>query len=213
MTDLKKLSKDEMKKTHDLILGFPWEDAEAYGLWLAQTYYMVNHSTRLVALAAAYSDLGRNDLHARFVDHAKEERGHQQIALNDLKGIKQSIDDLPCLYPTASIYQIQYYWIEHRGVAGLFGYILFLECLATEFGPELYRRTSGEHGAGAAKFLKVHSEDDVDHTEKAFKLMESLSAEERALVAENMAVSGDLYRCMLTEVEKMVAQVPRRKAA
>lgn len=214
MINLKKSAAAEMAKTRDIILGFPWHDKEAYAMWLCQTYHMVNHSTRLVALAGAYAPLDRNDLHARFVDHAKEERGHQAICISDLKAMDKKLEDYPCLYPSAAMYQVQYYWIQHRGPISFFGYTLSLECLARDYGPELYRRTSEAHGKKAAIFLKVHSEDDIEHTEKAFEQLEKLSPPETELVQENLLLSADLYRSMLTEVQAyLAARNNNRKAA
>ena len=199
MIDFRAIVKTEMNKTRKVILEFPWESRQAYGMWLAQTFHMVNHSTRLVALAGALTPLDRNELHARFVDHAKEERGHQLICISDLKAIDHKLEDFPCLYPSAAMYQIQYYWIQNRGVTAFFGYTLALECLATEFGPELYRRASEAHGKNAAKFLKVHSEDDVGHVQKAFEQIDLLTDEEKQMALQNLEVSANLYRSMLIE--------------
>lgn len=213
MTDLFALNKEELKKTRDLMLGFPWEDKLAYAEWLAQTYYMVNHSTRLVALAGAYAPLERNTLHARFVDHSKEERGHQLIAISDIKNLGYDVKDFPCLLPSACMYQVQYYWIQHRGPASFFGYTLALESLAFEFGPELYRRASTAHGQEAAKFLKCHSDADVEHMEKAEKEIKQLNPSELQLACDNLLLSTSLYRAMLTEIRRAAQEKSQRKAA
>lgn len=203
MIDLFALSKVELEKTREFILGYPWENRQAYAAWLAQTYYMVNHSTRLVALAGAYADLSRNDLHARFVDHSKEERGHQLIAISDIKNLGYTLEDFPCLYPSASMYQVQYYWIQFKGASSFFGYTMALETLAAEYGQELYRRVSTAHGEKCSKFLKCHAEDDVDHISKAFEQMKKLTAPEQALVKENLELSANIYRAMLTETRNV----------
>jgi hypothetical protein len=171
-------------------------------MWLVQTYNMVNHSTRLVALAGALTPLDHNNLHARFVDHSKEERGHQLICISDLKAIHHKLEDFPCLHASAAMYQIQYYWVEHRGAASFFGYTLSLECLAGAFGAELYRRTLAAHGPKATQFLKLHCEDDIEHTEKAFKALEALSTPDKDMILENLILSAGLYRTMLVGVQE-----------
>jgi hypothetical protein len=213
MIDFKKSATVEMEKTRDIILGFPWESREAYAMWLVQTFHMVNHSTRLVALAGGLTSLDQNDLHARFVDHSKEERGHQLIAINDLKGLGYTVKDFPCLYQSASMYQVQYYWIQHRGPSSFFGYTLALECLAGAFGPELYRRTSKAHGEKAAVFLKVHSEDDIEHTEKAFKMLSALPESHQGQIQENLELSANLYRAMLVDVQSYATGLKGKKVA
>lgn len=196
--NFREITKQQMDKTGPLILGFPWEDKLAYAMWLSQTYYMVNHSTRLVALAGAYAPVERAFLHERFVDHAKEERGHQMIAISDLKVLGYTIDQLPCLYPAAAMYQVQYYWIQHKAAASFFGYTLALEALAESFGPKIYERVVAAHGKQAGKFLHVHAEADVGHLEEAFKNIDKLNDEEAKLALQNMELSSDIYRAMLT---------------
>lgn len=213
MIDLKALVKGEMEKTRLLIRDFPWSDPEAYAMWLAQTYHMVNHSTRLVALAGALTDLGRNDLHARFVDHSREERGHQLICVSDLRELGRKVEDYPCLEPSAALYQVQYYWIEHRSPIAFFGYTLALECMAGAFGKEILAQVLATHGPRASKFVKLHAEDDLEHTEKAFQQLHALSSDERAMVQENLELSAGLYRAMLTEVRSWVSRRENRKAA
>lgn len=205
MTELERKTKAEMDQIGPILLGFPWEDREHFAMWLAQTFHMVNHSTRLVALAGAHAPLDRNDLHARFVDHAKEERGHQLIAISDIKALGYKLEDFPCLYQSAAMFQIQYYWIQHRNPVSFFGYTLALECMAKEFGEAVYRRAFASHGTHACKFLKVHAQDDIEHTEKAFEQLAKLKSEEIQLVVQNLELSTRLYRGMLVEIQSHLA--------
>jgi len=39
--------------THEILIHSPWENQSFYAEWLAQTYFYVRHSTRLLCLAAA----------------------------------------------------------------------------------------------------------------------------------------------------------------
>jgi len=197
MINFREITKQQMDKTAPIITDFPWEKKEAYAMWLSQTYYMVNHSTRLVALAGAYAPIERSFLHDRFVDHSKEERGHQLVCISDLKAIGYNIDQLPCLPPSACMYQVQYYWVQHKGAASFFGYTLALEALAENFGPKIYQRIVDAHGAKAAKFLKLHSEADIGHLEEAYKNIEKLNAQEAQLALENLELSSEIYREML----------------
>jgi hypothetical protein len=211
--DLTLAANQECEKTKDIILGFPWANKKAYAMWLAQTFHMVNHSTRLVALAGAYAPLDRNDLHARFVDHSKEERGHQLICISDMKALGYKLEDFPCLAPSAAIHQVQYYWVQHRGAVSFFGYTLALECLAAKFGSELYRQVYEAHGKTASNFLHVHSVADLEHTDKALESLKGLAHEENELILENLQLSGALYRSMLIEVQSYLGLMEQKRAA
>lgn len=203
----------EMQQTSKIITEFPWEDPKAYAMWLVQTFHMVNHSTRLVALAGAYTPIHQNNLHARFVDHSAEERGHEKVCISDLKALGYEVADFPQLYQSASMYQVQYFWIQHRGPTSFFGYTLALECLAEHFGPDLYRRTKEAHGEKAAKFLKLHSAEDIEHIQAAFQQIETLTPDELKLVHENLELSSGLYRSMLVDVAAMAKGFQKKKSA
>ena len=142
--NIEQIAKEEMAKTEKFMLQYPWEDPYAYAMWLAQTYYMVSHSTRLVALAGACVKLGSEKLHARFVDHSREERGHQAVCVSDIQALGFELNDFPKTFQAQAMYQIQYYWIQFQGAASFFGYTLALECLAEQFGPQLASRVLKE---------------------------------------------------------------------
>lgn len=213
MLNLRHSAKTEMDKTKDPILSYPWHDPVAYGLWLSQTYYMVNYSTRLVALAGALSPIDRNDLHARFVDHSQEERGHQKVCISDLKNIGFTLADFPQMFQSACMYQIQYFWIQQKHPIAFFGYTLALESLAGNFGSILFDRVREAHGEKAGNFLKLHSEDDIEHIEKAHDQLEKLNEAEKALVQENLEISSAIYRSMLVEGKILAHQLKTQKIA
>ena len=205
--------KEEMSKVKDLVLNFPWEDPKAYAMWLAQTYYMVSHSTRLVALAGAYVPVGNESLHARFVDHSKEERGHQLVCIADIKALGFSLSDFPQTYQAQAMFQIQHYWIQHRGAASFFGYTMALECLAEYFGPQVGAKVFKAHGAKATQFIRLHSEDDQDHTQEAYKQIKKLSPQDTQAAVENLKISCEIYRGMLIEVQTMITSLVLQKNA
>lgn len=206
MNRLRLLNEKEFNETKDLFLNFPWTDQLAYAEWLAQTYSMVSHSTRLVALASGYTSLEDSKLHERFLEHAKEERGHQWMALSDLKNLGYALSDFSSIYPTESIYQIQYYWIQHKGAASLLGYILVLETLASHLGIEVYHKVRSAHGEKASVFLECHAEEDPEHLEKAYQIVEQLSKKEILLIEQNLSLSANLYRAMLREIQNVATR-------
>lgn len=214
MSKLLDISQIELNKTKDVILSYPWEDARGYGMWLAQTYHYVIHSSRLLAMATAYAPLGEDRLHSRMFEHLGEEKGHEKLCVTDLKAMGFKLEDFPRLYQSVAMAQTQYYWIQYRGAISFYGYVLALETLADAYGKELGRRILGAHGAKAAKFINLHAEEDVGHTQSAFQAVESLSPTEIDLIAENLQLSAEYYREMLRESAVRVRQsTGGRKAA
>jgi len=181
---------------------FPWAHRDAYADWLAQTYYYVRHSTRLLASAATRFSLDKRGdaLHYRFAAHMAEERKHEQLALHDLKHIGRTIADIPERLATRMFYEPQYYKIEHQTPIALFGYILPLEAIGPLVGGSVVEQVCLAFGAQSASFLKLHAGEDVEHLEKAFQILESVTEHERALIQDNIRQTAFAYRLLLRDI-------------
>ena len=199
---MKQLLETSTADLKNRLARFPWSDRRAYGEWLAQTYYYVRHSTRLLAAAAARFPLSEHGdaLHYRFAKHMAEEKKHERLALRDLMQLDLSIEAFPERHTTRMFYEPQYYKIEHEAPAVLFGYILPLEAIGPAYGREVIACVTREFGPKCASFLTVHTEEDEDHIVKALRLVEAIPAEQRALVARNIAQTTHAYGLMLEEM-------------
>ena len=190
---------------------FPWESATAYADWLAQTYYYVRHSTRLLATAGgrfAMDERG-NALHHRFASHMSEEKKHELLCVHDIKQIGHSIDTLPEHPSTRMFYEPQYYKIEHEHPIALFGYILPLEAIGPTSGGAIIEKVGAAHGDKCVSFLKLHSEEDVDHLDKALHMLASIPEAEQRLVEENMRQTTYAYVAMLVDIRRRADARPR----
>jgi len=85
------------------ITSFMGKDKRIYALYLSQVYHYAYHTPRNLALAGA--NLFNNDTHLMHhcFEHAREETGHELMALHDLKMLGLKIhninDDLPKILP------------------------------------------------------------------------------------------------------------------
>jgi hypothetical protein len=196
---------------------FPWEQRSAYADWLAQTYYYVRHSTRLLAASAARFpfDMRGNALHHRFAAHMAEEKKHEQLAVHDLRELGTSVDDLPERSSTRAFYEPQYYKIEHEHPIALFGYILPLEAVGPLCGKRILGRIAGAHGPKCTAFLKLHTEDDVEHLDKALELVAGVGPAERLLIERNLRQTTYAYAAMLVDIRASLADriVPEESRA
>lgn len=176
-----------------------WHEKRVYGAFLAQTYYYVSHSTRILSLAASRFPMENEELHQRFLAHAREESKHEILALKDLKGLGLSLDDFPQFMSTQAFYKCQYYNIEHISPCSLFGWILSLEGLAVEKGLWLYKTVKELYGARACSFIRVHAEEDPNHLQQALGAVKAMSGDEREQIFANLTFSCNLYQLMLKE--------------
>lgn len=182
-----------MREISQLYKNFPWQDQEAYAWWLSQIYYIVRHSTPLLALSCGRA-LHNPTYHSRCIEHLSEERGHDRMLLNDLKFLGETLR--PELPATHAVYATQYYKIEHVNTVAFLGYILFLEALAIYFGKEAL----GKVDSKSSTFLKLHAEEDVDHLEKAYKLIAGLPHEDQIEIEKNLFQTARAYRSMLEDI-------------
>lgn len=204
-------------KTHETLLSAAKAMATAvekldfsnrihYGLWLAQAYYFVRHSTPLLALSCGRASSNRS-YHLRCIGHLSEEKGHDGLLLNDLKKLGISIGDCPEFASTSAFYQSQYYWIEHVNPVSFLGYIYVLEALATLQGSlkaeqaKLFRADS---------FLKIHADEDAGHLEQAEKLISTFSVNEQAQIVKNAQQSSALYSLIVRDIIDSAAVWPNR---
>ena len=210
--------KREFDRVHEemgqIIDNFPWTDPTAYASWLGQTYYYAEKSTRILALASAHFPLTENKFHARFIDHAREEKGHERLLINDLKGLNKELNQIPELPEMSAFYQCLYYWIEHINPVGIFGWVLCLEGLAVKRGPQLYEKVLKAHGPKATTFLKVHANEDVEHLATAFDLLNSLTEVQKTLILQNFEQCCALYGHVFEKIQKqMEKQFIKSKSA
>jgi hypothetical protein len=188
--------KQSMEEMKEAIRSYPWENKVYYAEFLAQTYYYICHSTRLLAASASRFSQEDQGLHKRFLKHTDEENSHELLALRDLQKLGFKIQNFTQLAQTRNLYEVQYYKIEHQDPAALLGYILALETLASDW-KWLKEKLTGLYGASCVKFVQVHADEDPDHIEKALEQISSLPHNRLELIDINVEQTAVCYIDML----------------
>ncbi|MFZ4405308.1 MAG: iron-containing redox enzyme family protein [Pseudobdellovibrionaceae bacterium] len=200
---IKKIYAEEINKTK--ILDLNWEDPQVYAEWLAQTFHYACYSTRIIGLAGCLFDYSRDDLHLKFLEHAKEEKNHEKVLIVDLKNLGLSLNQFEPSQSAKILFQNQYYWIQNVNPVSVYGYFLYLEGLAVEFGPQIYARIQKAHPENAVRYLKVHVEEDPGHLDGHYEFINKLSHTEQKQIEENLIQASFLYRSMLSEIVQLSA--------
>lgn len=117
-----------------------------------------------------------------------------------MKKTNATIEDYPEYESTKSLYQVQYYSIEHLHELSFFGYVLFLETLAITHGQVLNQFIVNNYVKNANSFLRIHAEEDIEHSEQMQQMIHSLSKEAQAHIYENLKQSAYLYRQVIREI-------------
>lgn len=185
-----------------LVTAQAWESPDFYAAWLSQTFHYVRHTTRLLARAASRCSFEQEAIHERLLENAAEESGHHLLLLSDLAAIERSLADHPVSEPTQSFIDVLYDRIDQQGPVAVYGRLLLLEGLAVEVGDDLHRRVMRSHGSSAASFLRVHTDEDPGHVEKALRSIDALPPPAQALIAETLEESVSIYAQMLSRMRE-----------
>jgi pyrroloquinoline quinone (PQQ) biosynthesis protein C len=196
---------------------YPWDNREAYALWLAQSYFYVSYTTRMLALAASRTKLDENKFHLKFIGHAAEEKGHEKLCINDLKALGHSASDFPELPQTSAIYHSLHYLIENADPCAILGYALVLEGISANRAEVVLEKLTKTYGKAATSFLRVHVEVDKGHNQETKQALEACSEKQLEAILQGVNMVTALYESMLNgaraHVKAQVKVLPFRKAA
>lgn len=192
--------KNKIKLFSEKLPEYPWEDLQFYANWLAQTYYYTLQSPMILARAGAYCSNEQKKLRKRFLEHTLEETSHEILAANDLKSLGLNILNFQEFPETTSFYEVQYYKAQYRHPVSIFGWILSLEGAAVAVGDEIFKRVKTHYGKGYT-FLKVHSQEDVDHLDKALEIVGQIPTELHGDLIQDFEQSTKLYLDMLSNCQ------------
>jgi thiaminase len=182
-------------------------DADAYARYLRNVYAYAQHSPKVMALAAARCSGTHPELAAYLLQHAREEMGHDRWALDDLRDLGISEDEVwltPPVPACETMISHMYYTAEHANPIGLFGWMYILEVVGSDLGgavaAQLERATAAS--ANQHRFVARHGVTDVDHTEELTEQIVRYvqSPEDQMAVTRVAEVTTDLYARMFREI-------------
>lgn len=195
---MEKLFNEKIELLNQAWVKFPWEDASSYAVYLSQTYYYVRHSCRLLAFSAGLAEFSSQGYFGRSIAHIKEEVGHENLAKADISNLGFNLENMNELGVTRALYETQYYKTQQQHPTALLGYIIALEGCAVHSVPQVFKRIEKSHSQKSMAFLKLHSDEDPDHLEKAFQQYEKLSSENKKFVEDNFVQTCQLFSLMLS---------------
>lgn len=203
-------NQNKMKNASD---AFPWGKKECYVSWLAQTLDYASGTSRILALTGAHFEPKKAKLTYRFFQHAMEEKGHDNLLRLDAKGLGFDLNEVPLLPIAEAFHKSLYYWIYQNRTPVIMGWILLLEGFAVNCGPSAHLKTAEIYGAKATSFLRVHTEEDPDHVEKAFEALALFTPAELHDVAYGLNFYCALYCEIMNTITKAETSSLLQKAA
>jgi len=147
-----------------------------YVTFLRQSYHYVQATTPNLNAAAASvrqsSSSHRDDISARFLEHAADEQGHDEWILDDLEALgedRAAVHDFqPCTAVRAYL-AYSHHLARSRHAVALFGQAYVLEGGALESSDYMVRGLIEHSGipniADGVKYLRLHGEVDIEHVQ------------------------------------------------
>ncbi len=195
------------------VLSLNWENPKVYGDFLAQVYFYVCHTTRILGAAGSRFPLHEQKLHLQCMRHAGEEKSHEQLSFLDLKTLGFKPTDFPELPATKALYRSAYYLIERESPMAIVGYAYFLEWLAVAAGLKLLEVVEPIYGQKAVKHLTVHAKEDPEHIVAVEEMIEKLPKECIPYLEEAVSTAAHQYERLLEEIQQRSASAKVKKAA
>lgn len=179
---------EELAKAIDV---FPWEEKNLYCQWMNQQFYLVQNSSRYLALAASLVKVEDSKEFHWWIHHLKEELDHDKTLLRDLRELGR--DKLDPIFPEIrAIVGAQYYDLQKYGPDALLGYALMLEGLSVRCCSRVADRVEKAHG-GKATYLRLHANVDQDHYAEGTARIANISPERQQIVIQNLEMMFALY--------------------
>lgn len=195
---MKKIFDDKILQVAKMIDSMNFENKQEYCRWMNQQYYLVQNSSRYLALAASRVPVGESSDFRGWAHHLNEEIDHDLCLITDMKSLGWT--HLEPIYPEVrAIIAAQYYDLEVKGPDSLYGYALLLEGLSVLKCADLYKKVEQAHGKKAT-FLRLHATVDQDHYPEGIAKVESLSSEKQTVVLDNLSMMSSLYMHFLTRL-------------
>lgn len=179
-----------------------------YKGYLQETYHHAGFNPQIQVFASCFFNKDKRKITSQFFTHAKQEIGHDLLALNDLTKLgedKNKVINSNPLPSTVALNAYPIYQILFKDPLSYLGYLIHLEFMPTLNGDK-YINTLKSLGIpeNALSFLAEHSEVDLLHNEMMKGYIEELvttdkDAETVVQAAKDTAV---LHEKMLTDAIK-----------
>ena len=179
---------------------------------LASLYHLTHFTAPLMESARSrFAAAGRKRLAQWAAQKAREEQGHDQLALLDIQSLGYEASAVvEALVPPAASALVDYFTqsVEAPDPIGCVGYCYTMERLAIGIGEEYIQAVQAllPPGTNATRCLLVHSRcgKDLDHVKETVEMVAGLTPEERTCVA--IACYQTALLCFSTPKEGYISE-------
>lgn len=156
---------------------------EQYITYLRETYHMVRHTPRMLALAAARCEDHYRGLRNWFIEQTDEENGHDLFCIKDLRHLGVDPDDVLAGGPLPGAWGLvsqNYFMATYGNPAGILGVASITEGLGATTAGGMADILVSAYGmrSDCVTFLRSHSGFDARHLEETRRAIDTLISSE-----------------------------------
>lgn len=192
------------------MLNLDWSDKDLVASWLSQTFYFVRYNLKLIAYSAAFTPPAEYEDYNRYVEHMREESGHEFLASRDLQSLGYDLKDFRETFSTKSLYATQFFNIDKHGHEALMGYAMALEFLADKVCLKINEKVKADHGMSSS-FLKVHGEEDEGHIDSAIDVLNQWSPGQIDVVLKICRETCEAYQNFLDSCLQLSSNMKEKR--
>jgi pyrroloquinoline quinone (PQQ) biosynthesis protein C len=152
-----------------------------YLAYLRETYHLIRHTPRYLALTAGRLEDGDRWLRDWLLHFADEEKGHDLLCLHDIRVQGENPDAVVAEPPLGGAWAMvaqNYYLASYGNPVAILGFAVATEGLGASTATRVADYLEAHYGIPheATSFLRVHGEADVEHFEEAKVAVERYAA-------------------------------------
>lgn len=177
-----------------------------YAAYLRETYHMVRHTSRMLALAAARCEDDRRGLRDWFITQTDEENNHDLFCIKDLRNMGYDPGQVLSSQPNQGAWALvcqNYYMATYGNPAGILGVASITEGLGASIAGNMADLLVSNYGyrTESVTFMRSHSGFDAKHLEETEHAINNLISkpEDLEAVIQGRSMTIISYAQMFTD--------------
>lgn len=177
-----------------------------YAAYLPETYHMVRHTSRMLALAAARCEDDRRGLRDWFITQTDEENNHDLFCIKDLRNLGHDPEEVLAGQPHHGAWTLvcqNYFMATYGNPAGILGVASITEGLGASIAGSMADVLVSDYGyrTESLTFMRSHSGFDAKHLEETKYAVNELikTSDDLEAVIQGRAMTIISYAQMFTD--------------
>jgi pyrroloquinoline quinone (PQQ) biosynthesis protein C len=176
-----------------------------YIAYLRETYHLVRHTPRMLALGGARLQDDRRQLRNWFFEQTIEENGHDLFCIKDIEHLGANPKEIVNTQPGPGAWGLvtqNYFMATYGNPVGILGVATATEGLGADFGTRFADLMTQQYAlpSNTSTFLRSHGGFDAKHLEEAVSALELITPDEVDYVIQARRMTFRYYGQLFADV-------------